>query len=100
LNVDKSPPADVRFGSKSDICDAKSHVRFTPESAHGVTKLVLLIHSSAVLARRIFSVRPLTLGAGSVGLTPTERTESAPAPTARPTIRDSDDVCFYNSEEG
>jgi hypothetical protein len=23
---------DVRFGSKADICGAKSHVRFTPES--------------------------------------------------------------------
>jgi len=23
---------DVRFGSKADICDAKGHVRFTPES--------------------------------------------------------------------
>src|SRR5262249_8539411 len=26
--------ADVRFGSKADICAAKSHVRFTPESGH------------------------------------------------------------------
>ena len=25
---------DVRFGSKADICDAKSHVRFTLESGH------------------------------------------------------------------
>jgi hypothetical protein len=24
----------VRFGSKADICAAKSHVRFTPESGH------------------------------------------------------------------
>jgi len=24
--------ADVRFGSKADICSVKSHVRFTPES--------------------------------------------------------------------
>ena len=25
---------DVRFGSKADICSAKGHVRFTPESGH------------------------------------------------------------------
>ena len=25
---------DVRFGSKADMCGAKSHVRFTPESGH------------------------------------------------------------------
>jgi len=24
----------VRFGSKADICGAKRHVRFTPESGH------------------------------------------------------------------
>src|SRR5262249_29829541 len=27
-------PADVRFGSKADICSAIGHVRFTPESGH------------------------------------------------------------------
>jgi hypothetical protein len=26
--------ANVRFGSKADICGAKAHVRFTPESRH------------------------------------------------------------------
>jgi hypothetical protein len=26
--------ADVRFGSKADLCSAKRHVRFTPESGH------------------------------------------------------------------
>src|SRR5262249_23986472 len=26
--------ADVRFGSKADICTAIGHVRFTPESGH------------------------------------------------------------------
>jgi hypothetical protein len=26
--------ADVRFGSKADICNAKRHVRSTPESGH------------------------------------------------------------------
>jgi hypothetical protein len=25
------PPADVRYGSKADICAAKRHVRFTPK---------------------------------------------------------------------
>jgi hypothetical protein len=25
-------PADVRFGSKADICNAPTHVRFTPNS--------------------------------------------------------------------
>ena len=25
---------DVRFGSKADVCNAKPHVRFTPESGH------------------------------------------------------------------
>ena len=25
---------DVRFGSKADICTAKRHVRFTPNSGH------------------------------------------------------------------
>ena len=24
----------VRFGSKADVCSAKRHVRFTPESGH------------------------------------------------------------------
>jgi hypothetical protein len=26
--------SDVRFGSKADMCAAKGHVRFTPESGH------------------------------------------------------------------
>jgi hypothetical protein len=26
--------ANVRFGSKADICGAQSHVRFTPQSGH------------------------------------------------------------------
>jgi hypothetical protein len=25
---------DVRFGSKADMCSAKRHVRFTPDSGH------------------------------------------------------------------
>jgi hypothetical protein len=31
-NTDLAPRHDVRFGSKADICSAKGHVRFTPES--------------------------------------------------------------------
>ena len=27
-------PLNVRFGSKADMCAAKRHVRFTPESGH------------------------------------------------------------------
>jgi hypothetical protein len=30
----EEPGRDVRFGSKADICAAKGHVRFTPESGH------------------------------------------------------------------
>ncbi|MGC1960508.1 MAG: hypothetical protein WA683_23130, partial [Pseudolabrys sp.] len=29
-----SDVSDVRFGSKADMCNAKRHVRFTPESRH------------------------------------------------------------------
>ena len=32
LGVNRS--ANVRFGSKADMCSAKRHVRFTPESRH------------------------------------------------------------------
>jgi hypothetical protein len=31
--------ADVRFGSKADICSASTHVHFIPESGHGSVKL-------------------------------------------------------------
>jgi hypothetical protein len=35
--------SDVRFGSLADICSAKGHVRFTPESRHSqCTSLCLL----------------------------------------------------------
>ena len=30
-----SDQSDVRFGSKADMCSAKRHVRFTPNSGHG-----------------------------------------------------------------
>jgi hypothetical protein len=29
-----APAFNVAFGSKADICSAKRHVRFTPESGH------------------------------------------------------------------
>jgi hypothetical protein len=31
---------DVRFGSKADICAAKSHERFAPESGHLAVNVV------------------------------------------------------------
>jgi len=34
LSCCRSALANVRFGSKADICSAKRHVRFTPESGH------------------------------------------------------------------
>jgi hypothetical protein len=30
---------DVRFGSKADMCGAKRHVRFTPNSGHWTAHL-------------------------------------------------------------
>jgi len=30
--------ADVRFGSKADICSAQAHVRFTPESESDIKR--------------------------------------------------------------
>jgi hypothetical protein len=35
--------ADVRFGSKADICGAKCHVRFTPNSGHVQRNSVCLL---------------------------------------------------------
>ena len=32
LNLNRQGPANVRFGSKADICAAKIHVRFAPNS--------------------------------------------------------------------
>jgi hypothetical protein len=32
--VQHTQRADVRFGSKADMCSAKGHVRFTPGSGH------------------------------------------------------------------
>ena len=34
IDVDQRSLAFVRFGSKADICSAKRHVRFTPNSGH------------------------------------------------------------------
>ena len=66
-------PADVRFGSKADICGAKSHVRFTPESRHVQCNSVCplcansghrqlySITSSAVASNVVGTVRPRAL---------------------------------------
>jgi hypothetical protein len=34
--ADEKTAANVRFGSKADICAAKGHVRFTPECGHKI----------------------------------------------------------------
>jgi hypothetical protein len=45
-------PADVRFGSKADICTAKNHVRFSPKSGHvRCTSLCLLWAKSGLVQR-------------------------------------------------
>src|SRR5262249_22764059 len=44
----------VRFGSKADICSAKGHVRFTPESGHvRCTSPCLLWANSGHLCSRV-----------------------------------------------
>ena len=40
-------PADVRFGSKADMCSAQAHVRFTPNSGH-VTNRYSITSSAAI----------------------------------------------------
>src|SRR5262249_36791525 len=42
-------PCDVRFGSKADICAAKSHVRFTPKSGHQSVQATRLRRGIAML---------------------------------------------------
>jgi len=46
-------PANVRFGSKADMCSAKRHVRFTPESGHTCEPLFAAFpcHSIALIPR-------------------------------------------------
>ena len=39
--------SNVRFGSKADICAAKSHVRFTPDSGHSLARLACRLRPSA-----------------------------------------------------
>jgi hypothetical protein len=42
----------IRFGSKADICSAKRHVRFTPESGHvQCTSSCLLWAKSGLMQR-------------------------------------------------
>jgi hypothetical protein len=45
-----SPLANVRFGSKTDICSAKRHVRFTPKSGHGVAPSEQMSFAVAAMA--------------------------------------------------
>ena len=40
IKASRSCCTNVRFGSKADICSAKAHVRFTPESGHVQCNLV------------------------------------------------------------
>ena len=46
---------DVRFGSKADMCSAKRHVRFTPESRHRRD------HPNRLYSARSFSVAEAVL---------------------------------------
>ena len=62
-------PTDVRFGSKADICSAKWHVRFTPESGHlrgriGMSAIVPKRHSHRSKQRSLFDH---LVGAGEQG---------------------------------
>ena len=41
---------DVRFGSLADICSAKRHVRFTPNSGHGVAPSEQMSFALAAMA--------------------------------------------------
>src|SRR5262249_43898516 len=40
----------VRFGSKADICSAKGHVRFTPESRHSPQRRDLMSVQSPIVS--------------------------------------------------
>jgi len=55
----------VRFGSKADMCGAKSHVRFTPESGHKTAVCDLSNLMSALLSK----MSALTLKADMCGAT-------------------------------
>ena len=48
LNVDNSPPADVRFGSKADMCSAQADVRLVPKADYG--ELLLEVSHCSALA--------------------------------------------------
>ena len=51
---------DVRFGSLADMCSAKGHVRFTPESGHGRhlnVHFVPIADITACASHRTFEVR-------------------------------------------
>jgi hypothetical protein len=62
--------ANVRFGSKAEICAAKSHVRFAPESGHvRCTSSCLLCAKSGHVrftchVRRKATKRPTSVASG------------------------------------
>ena len=61
-------PPDVRFGSKADMCSAKGHVRFAPESRHLQCKSACPLypnsgHSSRLIIEGCLSPRPRPLSA-------------------------------------
>jgi hypothetical protein len=47
---------NVRFGSKADMCSAKRHVRFTPESGQG--NLDLRMQRTLKMTREVDNRRP------------------------------------------
>ena len=70
--------ADVRFGSKADICNANRHVRFTPESGHSWLRLKCpLCANSGLWAYRIARMPVNYLGDMSEGLPMDKITEPA-----------------------
>ena len=55
-------PGDVRFGSKADMCAAKGHVRFTPESG----TCALQLGMSALGQKRTYERHLRTAGGQAV----------------------------------
>jgi hypothetical protein len=53
---------NVRFGSKADMCNAPTHVRFTPESGHARCKMEYPLWAKCVAMKP--SPGPLVLMAG------------------------------------
>ena len=65
--------ADVRFGSKADICSAKRYVRFTPESRHVHCNSVYPLcanngHCAASIEQRVGALQKLFWNCEPYGL--------------------------------